>query len=457
MSLRCLAAVPVLWACLLSGSFGQEDAAEPPKKEAVRPTGIYFQYALYFAPDSKGDPFKQASEIFHKSFNKQFTYRAGVVKFTKGTYVEFRLAEPKEYTPPDAEYLKHKGFGVTETEGQRIQKTASVLLMDFFIVQPDGYDYLLAANQLAIAVAEATGGFIWDEETREMYSVAAWKVKRLSAEGLVFANTSMHGYQLKSGNFRMVTFGMRKLGLPDLVITEFPKAFWEPFSEMMQFLANQIASQGPLKPKTSWTEEELRTSLGQAPDSDLPSLALVPASRDEGDPRNDLVTVDFSAYPGENYHEQQAYTVDQLFRPKGGLLDVWRQREKLMALSDQARQKLKEKKELIQNGLPEKEQLLVKAYIAQEYLWMRVKTWGDEDKIKGFRVPNSIPGQPVPASDLQAAEAQFDDVFDYLHILADGKEEGNETTKFIQKIQQEKAKAESPDAKRSSDSKEAAY
>lgn len=446
MYLQSLITTAVLLLLALGLARGQEDAEAAAEK--VQPSGIYFQYAIFFAPEPEGDPLKQANAVFHKDFELQFTYRADVVKFVQGNYVEFGPGDRTDYAPPGEEFLKHKGFGLTETERKAVPKSTEVLMLAFFIVEPQDYGYLTAANELAAAIAQATGGFIWDEETRELYSVDAWRRKRLSeaADPPVFSNTSMHGYELPSHNYRSVTFGMRKLGLPDLVMAEFPKAFWEPVSRMMRFLVFNVGIEGPLKPKTEWTPDELQRLLGLAPDTDIPKLALTKAPRENGDPQNDLFTVDFSIYPGESYQEKQLYVIGRLFEPESGLLDVWRGREQLLALSEEARKTLKGKKPLFEQGLPEKEQLLVKVFTGEEYLWLAVEGW-EGDTLEGVRVPDVTPDGRLEPADGKKRQVTVDQVFDYLHIRADGSEEGNETGKFIRKIQASEAKNSEPSAK----------
>lgn len=428
-----------------------QDAVEKPV-EVAQPSGIYFQYALYYAPKPEGDGelIQRANQLFHENeFDRRLTYRSAVVKFTPGNYVEFRQVDPSEYAPPGVDYLKHKGFGLTETERERVQKTSAVLVLDFFIVAPRDYHYLRAANELAALLAQETGGFVWDEETRELYSVAAWRLKRLASEEIFFANTSMHGYVLPSNNYRSVTFGMRKLGLPDLVLAEFPKAFWEPLSEMMQFLVAHVGIQGPLKPKTAWGAEELRVLLGLPEDGeDIPALVLTEAPRDDGDPRNDLLTVDFRKFSGESYQEKQLHAISRLFRPEGDLLELWGEREKLLELSEAARTALAGKRGLVEKGLPKDEQLLVKVFTGEEYVWLRVEDW-KADTLEGVRVPDVTASGDLTPEGEESQRVEFNQVFDYLHIKADGSEEGNETGKWIKGIRDRKSVPASGSEKRS--------
>ena len=441
MSLRGLISLLML-ACWLLPLGAAEDKQEPlPDGQAARPTGIYFQFAVYYGSEPKGKPLEVATALFHKDFAKRLTYRSSVVRLTDGAYVEFREVSREDYAPPKADYLEHKGFGLTVEQRDLVQETATVLVLDFFIVKPKDYDYLIAANELAAAVAAATGGFVWDEETRELFTVEKWRNVRLSTDQFVFANTSVHAYPLPSKRFRTVSFGMRKLGAPDLVIADFTAAFWEPVSEMMRFLVYQVAARGPLQHPVSWTGKELSLMLKLPPsDKEVPPMHLIPAPAEPGDPRNDLLTVDFQNYPGATVDEKQAYAIDRYFRPNGGLMAVWRERERHMALSDQARESLKAKKESVEKGLPDGEQLLIKAFHQEEYQWFRVKAWTG-DQLEGERVPNIDAGETVEDGLGDPVRVGFDQVFDYLFIAADGSEEGNETGRFIREVRDADAKA----------------
>ena len=113
---------------------------------------------------------------------------------------------------------------------------------------------------------------------------------------------------------------------------------------------------------------------------------------------------------------------------------VWREREKLMALSDQARASLKTKKNRFAKGLEEEEQLLVKAFHQGSYVWLRVKEWRG-NALSGEQIPDVDAHGQVPKQPGEQITVAFDEVFDYLHVHADGREEGNETGKLIRSLQ----------------------
>ena len=105
-----------------------------------------------------------------------------------------------------------------------------------------------------------------------------------------------------------------------------------------------------------------------------------------------------------------------------------------MALSDEARESLKSKKDHFTKGLVEKEQLVIKAFHQDTYIWLRVKAWVGND-LSGEQVPDVDALGRVPKQPGKEVKVAFDQVFDYLHVQPDGSEEGNETGKLIRSLQ----------------------
>mgnify|MGYP001325495381 FL=1 len=105
-----------------------------------------------------------------------------------------------------------------------------------------------------------------------------------------------------------------------------------------------------------------------------------------------------------------------------------------MALSDQARESLKTKKGLLTKGLEENEQLLVKAFHEDAYLWLRLKDWRG-NALSGEQIPDVDTHGQVPDQPGKQITVALDQVFDYLHVLSDGREEGNEAGKLSRSLQ----------------------
>ena len=107
----------------------------------------------------------------------------------------------------------------------------------------------------------------------------------------------------------------------------------------------------------------------------------------------------------------------------------------MKAASRQAQAKLPALRAAFNKGLAPGEFIQVKAPFdtpegGHEWMWVEVISW-DGDKIKGllknepFSIPTLHGGQTVEVSQAK--------VFDFIHRLADGTEEGNETGRLIEK------------------------
>ncbi|MEM7384853.1 MAG: hypothetical protein AAF514_07895 [Verrucomicrobiota bacterium] len=418
-----------------------DEAKEPAEKPTPPPARIIdFQYAIYdLRTEASDDLVAMARILLKETFANRLVYQDGTVPAAKDTaYVHFREVPAKDYEPPKPEYLKEKGFGLTVDLVNRLGASRRVLLIDLFAVEPADYGYLEKGNSLAASLADKMQGLVWDEETRELYSIDAWRAKRLAVKGgIAFRNTNVHGYKLESGYHRLTTIGMAKLGSPDFTIDEFPYAFWTSMNELLEGLTRNTEKRSPFKTKLAYTADDVKQLYAlEQPASALPKISLLLTERQENDPRNAMLTVDFNGYPGEYYQDQQLYLLKKLFIHKDTLPLVWENRETLMKESVKARDELKKKKNLFRNGLSDKEQLLVKALVGQEYLWFLPTKWNDDDSLEG-----RVTGTPTDGIREHKAgdevKAKFSDVFDYVHFRVSGKKEGDLTGRLIEKLQQE--------------------
>jgi uncharacterized protein YegJ (DUF2314 family) len=176
----------------------------------------------------------------------------------------------------------------------------------------------------------------------------------------------------------------------------------------------------------------MREAFGLPEGAVAPGLAFRDVDPLEGDPDNKLWGVDFSTYPGRSPEERQRFLVEHLLAPDPAISGLRARQEELLALSQQARDRLREKRPAFEAGLPEKERLLVRARIDREYRWIEVRKW-DEAGLHG--VLEDEPGKKDSRAKGAEAAVAFDDVFDYLHLRADGSREGDETGRLIRSIE----------------------
>ena len=76
------------------------------------------------------------------------------------------------------------------------------------------------ALEIMLAVASKTGGLLWDEDTRQLFSHDAWRERTGRWTGsLPDARDLFTIHSYRDGELvRMVTLGLAKIGLPDLVV-----------------------------------------------------------------------------------------------------------------------------------------------------------------------------------------------------------------------------------------------
>src|SRR5215469_1163332 len=207
------------------------NATQPPHADAV-PGGspfadsIQFQYAVYLLPGNTGDP----SRVLRAVLSREHPTLQLVKELppqAKAAVVRAHLQKNvrREYRPPSLESLQYFGRGITREQGIALQKCDAAFILDFAHPKSDVWTALRTANGLVEEIARKTRGLVWDEETREVFSPDAWQKKRLASWTRDVPDTStqttIHAYN--QGEYaRAITLGMSKMGLPDVVVQEFP-------------------------------------------------------------------------------------------------------------------------------------------------------------------------------------------------------------------------------------------
>jgi uncharacterized protein YegJ (DUF2314 family) len=235
---------------------------------------------------------------------------------------------------------------------------------------------------------------------------------------------------------------MEKFGLPDLVIENFSWSLSRNMGHITNLLGQSIAENSILEQPREYDLDIRRIQHPAVRDTQLEALgenatgvallSLQKGEPDEGDPDNRLIEISFYRGEGPDIHARQEQILMATFGWEESLSHVQHD-EVLLAASERAREQLPELKSAFKAGFDPGETLLVKAPFetadgANEWMWVEVISWkGDE--IKGllrnepYDIPDLHAGQKVKVS--QA------DIFDYIHQLADGSIEGNETGKLM--------------------------
>jgi len=303
---------------------------------------------------------------------------------------------------------------------------------------------LRAASDLVHDAARKTGALIVDFSTLETFTPDAWKEVRVEGwhGGLpaVHLQGSLHVYP--DGEWmRAVTYGMDKLGLPDIVLERFPRGARGEVEQLVvltaqTLLENEAALEGGVLTldiasiRHAGVRERLRRSCVGEP-AGRARVACELLEPGEEDPENVILRFDF----GEGAHEQelQARVFQQLFGYEAEFLEA-RHDEAIEAASEKARDRCIEVyKPRVAAGLAPGERLAVKAPFrtrddGTEWIWVEVVSWQD-GRIRGV-----LMNEPVAVPDLklgsQVAVAEIE-IFDYLFVDAEGNTDGNTTEELL--------------------------
>jgi uncharacterized protein YegJ (DUF2314 family) len=415
---------------------------------------IRFQYAVYFLPRHVNDPSAVLRQLLAKKYS-QLKLIAELPTKPREMLVQAFLEKdvPHQYAPPDLKALEYFGHGLTPKQGQALQKSGEAFILDFGHPKENAWSALRNADELIEEIARKTGGLVWDDETREVFSPDAWHKKRLASWTDPIPDISsqmvIHSYQ-SDEYVREITLGMSKAGLPDVVVDNSRWSSSDQIGNLINLFSQAMAEgatfhqSGKFKldmraiKNAKVRETQLKSvkpnSLGMA------CLSLKPGVWEEGDPKNRLLRLDFDSYAGADDHAQQNSMINTLFGSEDAVQTI-RHSEELLAASRKARARLPDLQKAFLAGLQPAEYIQVKAPFPtaegnREWMWVEVTSWKG-DKIKGplandpFEIPSMHAGQIV--------EVREEDVFDYLRRYPDGHEEGNTTGEIIKKMEQEKS------------------
>ncbi|HEY6094852.1 MAG TPA: DUF2314 domain-containing protein [Gallionellaceae bacterium] len=416
---------------------------------------MQFQLAIYYLPTPSKNPATALNEFLTASHSKLKQVEA-LPKVPSEPLVSTHLLSnvQQDYAPPGMDSLNRFGRGITREQALALQKSTQALILDFAHPKADVWTGLRTAYSVTEAVARATGGLLWDEQTREMFTPDEWHKRRIASwtDEIpdIPSHTVIHAY--RSGEYvRAITLGMSKFGLPDVVVEDFSWSMNSAVGNLINLFSQSIAEGATITKRGEFDLElhgvknarvrESQTASLKPNATAIAHLSLKQGKWEEGDPKNPLIELTFNRYEGEDNHAKQDKLLSALFGWEDDIVQV-KHDDQLLAASNKAKSHLPELKRIFNAGLAPGEYIEVKAPFAvptggNEWMWVEITAW-DGDKIKGllknepFQIPSLHGGQIV--------EVSQQDIFDYIRRYPDGKEEGNETGDILQKMQQAKDK-----------------
>jgi uncharacterized protein YegJ (DUF2314 family) len=411
--------------------------------------GITFEFAIL--PKPTNEPLTELKRILTE---KTFDFRLAdkIDEQNKEPTILARMENDPQnnYAPPSLSSLQYFGRGLTRQQADELQTTESVFLLNFSYTNDRVWDGMRSALELTEMLARSTGGLIWDEATREVFTPEVWHQKRIAewAEDVpeVAKHTVIHAYK-KDDFVRAITLGMSKFGLPDVVIENFSWSLNRNMGHIANMFAQTIAEGAVLtKPGEfdldfrSIKNAQVREPQVSTLKPNATGIALLSVKKgtwEDGDPMNRLIELTFNRGLGPDDHAKQQQIVAEAFGWEDSAALV-KQDDELEQASRRARKKLSALRAEFVRGLAPGEFIQVKAPFrtpddSQEWMWVEISSWSG-DKIIGLlkneplNIPNLHGGQIVEVSESK--------VYDYLRRHADGTTDGNETGRLIEKRSQ---------------------
>lgn len=443
--------VLVLVSCLSGVSYAGPNAQLPVPAGSPMREYIHYQLAIYYLPKSNQDPLLTLRRYLARTPGT-FKLVKKISKSPKGLLLQAHLNRnvQKEYSPPPMDSLKYFAHGLNRKQAQALQKSRQALILNFAYPRKHVWDGLHAANELVEILTRQTGGLAWDDMTREVYTPDAWHTRRLKGwtQGVpdISTQTTIHAY--KNGEFvRAITLGMAKVGLPDVVVDNFSWSSNRQIGNLINLFTQAMAEGAKFSKAGKFDlnikairhpavrEPQLTSLLKNA--TAVAKLSLHRGNRDEGDPYNRLIQITFERYPGHDVHAQQDAMLSSLFGSKDKVTPV-KDNAALLAASKRAKAKLPALHAAFKAGLQPGEFIEVKVPFRRpdggnEWMWVEVSKW------HGNAIEGLLKNEPYYIPSLhggQIVKVKQQDVFDYIHRYPDGKQEGNETGKIIQKMQE---------------------
>lgn len=409
---------------------------------------IHFQFAIYYPESPAKQPMTVLKERM-RGVEGSLKFVASVRDVPDSAVVAARLntTVQKDYRPPELQMVQRFGRGLTRDQAEALQHADRALILDFAHPVSVSANALRRALLLTEQVARDTNGLLWDEETREIFTPDEWHKHRLDSwEGDtpdVLKHTVIHAYK-GDRLVRAITLGMAKFGLPDVVVSDFSWSSNRAVGNLINLFAQAMVEGAVIKAPGVYDLDLRSVRHATVRQSQLTTLkpnavasarlSLVKGAWEDGDPRNRLVEIGFDRYPGPDHYARQDAMLGALFGTEDSVQRV-RHTSELIEASRAANAKLPALREAFRRGLEPGEYIQVKAPFAtpdggNEWMWVEVTSW-DGDAIGGLlknepaNIPNLHGGQMVKVSQSK--------VFDYIRHAADGREDGNETGRILQR------------------------
>lgn len=415
---------------------------------------IQFEYAVYMLPTRAKNPSVVLRELMAKKY-ASLKLVGEISDSPREMVLSARLQNhvQQEYAPPDMESLQYSGYGLSQEQARALQKSEEAFILQFSHPKNNVWTGLRNANALVEEIARKTKGLVWDGETREVFTPDAWHEKRLRPWSGdvpdISSQTVVQTYK-KGELVRAITLGMKKVGLPDVIMDDFPWSSEDKVGNLINLFCQSMAEGAVFKESGKFSLKPSEIKNSEVRDARLKSLKgnstgvahllLKPGVWEEGDPKNRLIHLTAERYVGNDVPAKQERMLSCLFGWEDKITAV-EHNDELLEESHKERAKLPQLQKDFNAGLQPGEFILVKAPFktpdgGNEWMWVEVTFW------KGNLIRGTLQNEPYNIPDLhsgQVVEVWQGDVFDYIREYPDNRREGNTTGEIIRKMDNKQA------------------
>lgn len=372
---------------------------------------------------------------------------------TKSTGVAVWAPPISDFAPPTERELEFFGRGLTPEQRKVAAASKGALVMDWKLDGDPAFARMRLAHEVARDLAKSVHAFVWDDTTRELFSVDDLVARRIegSQGDLVEADKHfvIHYYQ-DEGRHRAVTLGLSKLGLPDLVVADVPPNLSEGVTILLDAAAQELLEGRPILPggkleldltaiRMKALQKKIADSSPELKGSQKGTLTFVVATPEKGDADNRLWELRFDGYPGATEPERQAAALTSILgKQPDKVTGADKDDPELAAVTARVQAKLGDLRRRFKTKKPSG-RLSVKAPFTTdsggvEWMWVEVTGWG------GPSIQGTLANDPDQVKSLKLGAkvvVKESAIADYLWDAGDGKNEGGESVEIL--MRREKA------------------
>lgn len=202
------------------------------------------QFAVFHVGKAKVDGWKALQKALKGT--KLAAYDDEAPDEAEPPYLVFHALPVDDYAVITGEALD-TAWGLSTPQKTQLRGAQSASVIDFVLPLHDAS--LLEVTKVAAALADATGGVLWDEECQEYFSPAQWRMRRVASWDKTVPQVSLLSVLRESEDGALRTAGLSHLGLPDLRLSHVSPEAREQALNFLQLAAQQLAeARVPVEP-----------------------------------------------------------------------------------------------------------------------------------------------------------------------------------------------------------------